>query len=569
MSLERSSFLNFVGDIRDIRETFGTLVRFVIFLACVVLLFSATFQFIMWRVEDQSHHTWVTAFYWTIVTMSTVGFGDIVFESDVGRLFSLVVLGSGIPLLLVILPAIFIRSIYAPWLESQMRQEVPDRLPAALSGHVIITRYGPIASGLIEQLALSEIPYVLVEPDETVALRLMNEGLNVVNANLDSRQTYENVCADQARFVVANCEDTVNTNIALTVRELSDSVPIVGLVEDEDSIDILEFSGCTHVYAPFTRLGEFLAARASAGFGSADVIGSVKGLQLAEFMARNTPLSGRTVAETELREQTGANIVGVWQRGKFVSAYPYTRIDGDSIVVVVGTATQLKAIDHILPPRQTPKENAFLVIGAGAVGTAAIRALKIQGFAVHVLDRDPQACDRVRGLADQVVVGDANERTTLTLADLEHAPSVLLTTGKDAMNIYLAIYCRRLKPDVRIVSRITESRNLEAIHRAGADFAFGSAALGAKVIDSYVEGRDHVLLDHDVQAMSLLLPKSLENMELSDTGITAKTGLAVVAVEQNGSVITDMTGLGRLKPGSTLILLGTSKQEQLFTEQFG
>ena len=154
-------------------------------------------------------------------------------------------------------------------------------------------------------------------------------------------------------------------------------------------------------------------------------------------------------------------------------------------------------------------------------------------------------------------------------AGVRDAPAVLLTTNDDAMNIYLAIYCRRLKTDLRIVSRITESRNLEAIHRAGADFAFSSAALGAKVIDSYVEGRDHVLLDHDVQAMSLPLPKSLENLKLSDTGITTKTGLTVVAVEQNGSVITDLVNLERLSPGSTLILLGTSKQERLFTEQFG
>lgn len=568
MRPERNSFTEFVNTDGDPSEKLGTLGRFVIFLVSVVLLFSATFQFIMWRVEDQSH-SWVTALYWTVVTMSTVGFGDIVFVSDAGRFFTLVVLGSGIPLLLVILPAIFIRVLYAPWLEKQIRQEVPDRLPAPISGHVIITRYGPIASGLIERLTLSEIPYVLVEPDQTVALRLKNDGINVVAANLDSRQTYENISAGQARFIVANCEDTLNTNIALTVRELSGSVPIVGLVEDEDSTDILEFSGCTYVYAPLARLGEFLAARVSAGFGSADVLGSVKGLQVAEFMARNTSLSGRTIAETELREQTGANIVGVWQRGKFVSAYPSTRINDDSIIVTVGTATELKAIDDILPPQQFHKDDAVLVIGAGVVGTAALRALKNQGFAVHILDRDPVACDRVRGLADEVVVGDANERTTLNLAGLDHAPSVLLTTSNDAMNIYLAIYCRRLKKDLRIVSRITESRNLEAIHRAGADFAFSSAALGAKVIDSYVEGRDHVLLDHDVQAMSLPLPKSLENLKLSDTGITTKTGLTVVAVEQNGSVITDLVNLERLSPGSTLILLGTSEQERLFTEQFG
>ena len=569
MSADKTFFGDLLSAGGDIRERIGTLIRFGILLLCVVGLFTMTFQVIMWEIEGQSH-SWPTALYWTVVTMSTVGFGDIVFESDVGRMFSLFVLASGIPLLLVILPAIFIRVIYAPWLEARLRQDVPSQPQEPLSDHVIITRHGPIASGLIDQLALSEIPYIVVEPDKSTALQLMNDGVHVVNANLDSRETYEHVCAEQARFVVANCEDTVNTNIALTVREVSDHVPIVGLVEDEDSIDILEFSGCTHVYAPFIRLGEFLAARASAGVGSADVIGSVKGLQVAEFIARNTVLSGQTVSETELREQTGANIVGVWQRGKFISAYPQTLIEEDSIVVTVGTEAQLQAIDDkILPPKQTSSSNMILVIGAGSVGTAALLALKGQGFVVHVLDRDLNACQRVREIADEVVVGDANERSTLIRAGLEHALSVVLTTGDDAMNIYLAIYCRRLKVDLRIVSRITESRNVEAIHRAGADFAFSSSALGAKVIDSYVEGRDHVLLDHDVQAMSLVLPAALENKELSDTEITAKTGLAVVAVEKNGSVITDLNNLGPLPPGSTLILLGTSKQERIFTQQFG
>ena len=567
MSADRSFFTEIVNIGGDFRKRLSTLAWFVVFLMCVVVLFTAVFQFIMVEVEGRSH-SWITAFYWTVVTMSTVGFGDVVFESDVGRLFSLIVLGSGIPLLLVILPAIFIRVIYGPWLESRMRQNIPDRLPEPISDHVIITRYGPIASGLIERLALTGVPYVVVEPDEQEARQLENDGIKVVNANLDSRETYEQVFAKQARFVVANCEDTLNTNIALTVREVCADVPIVGLVEDEDSTDILEFSGCTYVYAPFARLGEFLATRASAGVGSADIIGSVKGLQVAEFVARNTSLSGQTVAETGLRDQTGANIVGVWQRGKFVSAYPYTKIEEDSIIVTVGTAPQLVTVNKVLSQKETTDQNGVLVIGAGTVGTAALRILKTRGLTVHVLDRDEEACERVREMADGVTIGDANERTTLTLAGLEQASSVLLTTGDDAMNIYLTIYCRRLKSDLRIVSRISETRNLEAIHRAGADFAFSSAALGAKVIDSYVEGRDHVLLDHDVQAMSLPLPASLEDLELSDTGITAKTGLAVVAVEKDGVVNTDLNNLGRLTPGTTLILLGTSKQERLFTRQF-
>ena len=61
--------------------------------------------------------------------MSTLGFGDIIFTSDVGRLFSIVVLLSGVVFLLVMLPFLFIRLFYAPWLEARVRTRAPREIP--------------------------------------------------------------------------------------------------------------------------------------------------------------------------------------------------------------------------------------------------------------------------------------------------------------------------------------------------------------------------------------------------------------------------------------------------------
>ena len=86
-----------------VSRNLGALARYAGFLVVVILLFSGIFQTIMSQIEGQSH-SWVTAIYWTLVTMSTLGFGDIVFLSDTGRIFTLVVLLSGTVLLLVVLP---------------------------------------------------------------------------------------------------------------------------------------------------------------------------------------------------------------------------------------------------------------------------------------------------------------------------------------------------------------------------------------------------------------------------------------------------------------------------------
>ena len=551
----------------EMRRNVLALLRYLLFLAGVVVVQATIFQLIMVQVEGQSH-SWITAVYWTLVTMSTLGFGDVVFYSDIGRLFSLGVLVSGVVLLLVVLPFTFIRFFYAPWLEAQIRLRAPRRVPANVHGHVIISRYDEIASDLIARLEPEGIPYYVVEPDPAAAAQLLERGVSVVTGEVDSRATYDGLRVEQARLLLANREDTTNTNITLTVREASPEVPIVGIVEHEDSTDILELSGCTHVLPLKLRLGEYLANRVSAGLGTADILGTYEELQIAEFSARNTPLAGLVVQDSRLRERTGLNIVGVWHRGRLRPAFPGTPIEDDSIVVVVGLPEQLTALDALL--EAAPHSDApIIVIGAGTVGGAATRALKRKGAAVHVVERDPQVQSRLASVADQVFVGDANDREVLRKAGLEDAPSVLLTTNDDAVNVYLSVYCRRLKPDLRIGSRITHDRNLEAIHRAGADFVLSYSSLGAEAVMSLVAGHELVILGEGVDLFTLRLPSSLENRKLADTGIGSRTGMSVVALRQEGRLVTHLRGEMRLRAGTELIVFGSVHQRRAFTEAFG
>ena len=102
------------------------------------------FHVIKVQVEGEQH-SWITGFYWTLVVMTTLGFGDITFTSDIGRLFSIVVLLSGVVLLLVMLPFMFISLFYAPWLEARVRLRAPREVPEGTRGHVILTEYDAIA----------------------------------------------------------------------------------------------------------------------------------------------------------------------------------------------------------------------------------------------------------------------------------------------------------------------------------------------------------------------------------------------------------------------------------------
>ena len=95
------------------------LIRFVIILAGMFVVYSVLFHVIM-EMEGQ-RHSWLTGLYWTLTVMSTLGFGDITFTTDLGRLFSMLVMLSGVIFLLIMLPFTFIQFFYAPWLEAQSR----------------------------------------------------------------------------------------------------------------------------------------------------------------------------------------------------------------------------------------------------------------------------------------------------------------------------------------------------------------------------------------------------------------------------------------------------------------
>ena len=561
-----SSQISYFLSERETRQNIRALLKYLAFLIVVIAVYSVVFHLIMLHAEGR-YHSWMTGIYWTLTVMTTLGFGDITFTSDIGRLFSIVVLLSGIVLLLILLPFMFIRLFYAPWLEAQVRLKAPRDAREDTRDHVIICTYDAIAPGLIDRLRLQDIPYYVIEPDYAEAARMHGDGISVVAGEIDSRATYQKLRVARARLVFANSTDTINTNITLTVREVAPKVPIVGCVENEDSIDILQLSGCDHVLALHQSLGERLASRINAGHAQTHVIGNIRNLQIADFAVHNTPLVGRTLGDIGLERAIGIHIIAVWERGRMLPVNSETRLSQESVLVVAGTAEQMLELDTILVIYDT-NYNPVLVVGGGKVGRATARALKQKGIPVHLVEHNEALRSRVVEVADQLFIGDAADREVLMKAGLLEASSVVLTTNDDAMNIYLAVYCRRLNPELRIVSRITHERNVEAIYRAGADFALSYASLGVENVFLQLHSRSLLILGEGFELFSVLLPPPLIGRTLAESRIPDRTGLSVIGIQENGRMLTNPPATTRLSEGSELVMLGSTQARQSFVRTF-
>ena len=551
---------------KHVRPNLRALASYSLLLVATVALFATGFHWIMYHVEGQEH-SWITGVYWALTVMTTLGFGDITFQSDLGRLFSVVVLLAGVVLLLIVLPFVFIRFFYAPWMESRMQFHAPRAVPPGTKGHVILCGLDSLATALMARLKLHGIPHFVIEPDPVKAVQLHIDGVPVVTGGVEDRATYEALEVAHARLLVANCADTTNTNITLTIRDLSPQVPIAALAENEQSIDLLELSGSNHVLPLKLQLGEHLANRVNAGHLHCHVVGRMGELLIAEFPVHNTPLVGRSLREMQLRDTLGMNVVAVWERGHLVPVTPDTILADGSFPVVMGSEEQITNLDTYLVIYNT-NFNPVLVIGGGKVGCVTTQTLRSRGVTVHMIEREEGLRSSLEGVADQLFIGDAADLELLMSAGLADAPSVLLTTNDDAMNIYLAVYCRRLNPELRVISRITHERNIEAIHRAGADFVLSYASLGAEGVMSLLQSRESVILGEGFDLFYVPVPASLAGQVLETSQIRVRTGLNVLALRLPDGEVVPATASMVLESDCELVMLGSEPQRRDFTKEF-
>ncbi len=537
------------------------LLRFFAVLIALVTTYSILFHYIMeWEGKQFS---WVTGFYWTLTVMSTLGFGDITFDSDLGRIFSMIVLMSGIVFLLILLPFTFIQFFYAPWIEAQTAAQAPRQLPAQVQGHVILTDYDPVSAALIRKLEQFNYEYVLLVPETDEAIRLADRGIRVVVGEIDNPDTYRNVYADRAALVTTTQSDMVNTNVTFTMREIAPDVPIVATCNAASSVDVLGRAGATRVLQLGEMMGKSIARCTVGGDAVTHVVGNVDELLIAEANATRTPLVGQTLREARLTE-LGVNVLGIWDRGAFTYATADTVIGPHAILVMAGSAEHFQNYDERFIIYNY-SDKPVVILGGGRVGRAAARALATRGIGSCIVE---QLADRVPDSLNSVI-GDAADLEVLNQAGLMEAPAALITTHDDSLNIYLTIYCRCLRPDIQIISRSTLERNTATLHRAGADFVFSYASMGATNMFNLIKRSRIVTITEGLEVFRTQVLDSLAGKTIAESGVREKTGCTIVAVRGESKLHINPPAHTVLEGGRELILVGNIESEQQFFERFG
>lgn len=537
-------------------------VRSLVWLVAIIALYTVLFHAL--AVYEGQNHSWLSGLYWTITTMSTLGYGDITFSSDLGRLFSVLVMVSGLFLLLVMMPFTFIEYFYAPWMRAQSTARAPRHLSGEYKGHVLITALDPITSDLIELLKRHAIPYAVLVDDLTEALALHDRGLSVMLGASDDPDAWARARVTDAGMVVATSNELANTNITFTVRDLNPTVPIIATARTDNAGEILTLAGATEVLRLGRLLGQAMARRTHGGDALAHPIGRFDDLVVAEALVRGTPLVGRTIRDSNLKKSLGLTIACVWERGRIALARADTVLGPDTALVMIGTKEQIDAYDAAFCIYQAA-EHPVLIIGGGRVGRAIADDLRERRVAYRIIERDASRLNPKH--ADTTMIGDATDPDILNAAGLAQTPTILVTTHDDDANIFLTICCRRLRPEVEIIARSTLSRNVSTLHRAGADLVLSYAAMGANLLFNRLRRQRVMHVAEGLDLVAVPITARLAGRTLVELDLPRTTGCLAVALRRDGrtSPITDATA--PLPDGGDLIVVGDAAAEERLLAQ--
>ncbi len=319
-----------------------SIIIYVSIFAFLVLLYGLVFQYLMRTYENKSYD-FITAIYWVIVSMTTVGYGDIIFKSTMGYLFSIVVALSGV----IMIFAMLFPLVVTPWLEQTIRKELPSKAPAALKDHIIICGYNQLVETLITELGEYGIPFAVVDDNEKNVAQLIKRKIICVLGDAADENVLLNSNISSAKMLIANQSDEKNASIILTSKELC-NIKVIALVENIARSAYLKYAGADQVISPKTLFGTYIGRKAIDPLTD-HLAGATKffeNLSIVELpIYPGSTLIGKKLRDARIRAQTGANIVGLWAGGILsLNPQPEDAIKENSILLAVGTEIQLEAL---------------------------------------------------------------------------------------------------------------------------------------------------------------------------------------------------------------------------------
>lgn len=302
-------------------------------------------------IEDMQ---WIDSLYMVVITITTVGFEEVIPLSVTGRIFTIVLLGSGFGLVIYTAGA-GVEAFIDRFSNRGVRIRM-ERLIASISNHTIVCGFGRVGTSTWQHLNSRQVPAVIIDSDPDRLERARELGALVVDGDATQNETLMRAGIERAAAVIACVHnDSDNLVIVLSARAIRPDILLISRASTDEVVEKLHMAGADKVVTPQSVGARRMAAMALQP-ELADFLDLVVDGTLVEFQVKRVQISpqsglvGRTLREAQVREVSGALVLAVEgpEEGSLrLNPSPDAPLSAGQILVAIGTDPQIESLAEL------------------------------------------------------------------------------------------------------------------------------------------------------------------------------------------------------------------------------
>ncbi len=325
--------------------------KLVIVIYFISLLFFGSVGFYFLGNENWS---WIDSIYMTVITLSTVGFGEVYPLTETGKIWAILVILFGVTGI-----GVFVNVLREEFIQiEQFRERKIMKKISRLKNHFIICGYGRMGQVIASELNEKNLDFVVIENNETKAEIIRGKGFYCIQGDATMEETLQTAQLTKAAGVAIVLDtDQDNLFVTLSMKTMNPELFILSRCSKEDNISKLMRAGANKVVNPYTTGGQRMAEILSKPQieDSFSVLSSKHlhlDLTLDEIsLEKLSKYNGVPIKDSRLREDYDVMIVGIIdEKGDtIISPHPDTVLNSSHIILVMGKQENMNNFTHDLP----------------------------------------------------------------------------------------------------------------------------------------------------------------------------------------------------------------------------
>ncbi len=298
--------------------------------------------------------SWIDSLYMTIITLSTVGYGEVHTLTGAGKIWSILIIIFGVSGI-----GALIRTLNEEFIQLELfRKNTMMKTISKLKNHYVICGYGRMGAVIAKELQEKHLEFVIIENNEQKVEIIRSKGMFCVNGDATSEETLQDARVDQAAGVAVVLDtDQDNLFVTMSMKTTNPDLFILSRCAKEDNQSKLIRAGANKVVNPYTAGGHRMAEILSKPQveDSISVVSpkhSDLNLTLDEISLKDlNQYDGVLIKDSNIREEFDVMIVGIIKETgeSIINPAPDTILSNKYTILLMGESDKMDRFKAELP----------------------------------------------------------------------------------------------------------------------------------------------------------------------------------------------------------------------------